>query len=400
MSEGLQGKTIIVAGGGVGGLATAIALGRKGAEVRVLEQAPQFGAIGYGIQLGPNVFPMFDRLGLREAVLACSILPKNVWMFDAMDGKPIVAVETGPEFLARYGNPYIVIHRVDLHNCLTEACRSLPNVALDENAQVTGFTDHGDRISVALADGRAVEGDLLIGADGVRSRVRAQVIDDGEPEPIGYVAHRVIVPIEKAPKNIPLGDVVLWAGPGFHIVNYPLRDAGVFNIVAVFRSDTFARKADAETYRAELQATYKDAHPAMREMIAMMDLDRRWPIADRSPRRGWSKGRAALVGDAAHATLQSLAQGACMAIEDAVVLGELLALHGEDHRAAFVRFERERLLRTARVQLESRYMWNIFYHTDGLEAQVRNEAYRARSREDIYRCLDWLYHPIEIPASL
>ncbi len=400
MAGSLEGKTIIIAGGGVGGLAAAIALGKKGAEVRVLEQAPQFGAIGYGIQLGPNVFPMFDRLGLRDAVLEKSILPENVWMFDAMDGKPVSAVETGPEFLARYGNPYIVIHRVDLHNCLTEGCRALPNVHLDENAQVTGFNDYADRICVALADGRTVEGDLLIGADGIRSRVRAQIMDDGEPEPIGYVAHRVIVPIEKAPAGIPLRDVVLWAGPGFHIVNYPLRDAGIFNIVAVFRTDTFSQKGDAESYRAELQHTYRDAHPAMREMIAMMDLERRWPIADRSPRRGWSKGRAVLLGDAAHATLQSLAQGACMAIEDAVVLGELLALHGKDHSSAFARFEKERLLRTARVQLESRYMWNIFYHTEGVEAQVRNEAYRARTREDIYRCFDWLYHPIKLPDAV
>jgi 2-polyprenyl-6-methoxyphenol hydroxylase-like FAD-dependent oxidoreductase len=399
VSGSLKGKTIIIAGGGVGGLASAIALGRKGADVRVLEQAPQFGAIGYGIQLGPNVFSMFDRLGLREAVLAHSILPKNVWMFDALDGKPVTAVETGPEFVARYGSPYIVIHRVDLHNCLTEACRGLPNVHLDENAQVTGFVDDGAGITVSLADGRTVRGDLLIGADGIRSRVRAEIIDDGDPELIGYVAHRTIVPIEKAPSGVPLGDVVLWGGPGFHIVNYPLRDASIFNIVAVFRTDTFSQKGDVETYRAELQATYADAHPAMREMIAMMDLERRWPIADRSPRRGWSKGRAVLLGDAAHATLQSLAQGACMAIEDAVVLAELLEIHGSDFATAFARFEQERLLRTARVQLESRYMWNIFYHTEGVEAQVRNEAYRARSREDVYACLDWLYHPIEMPGA-
>lgn len=395
----LSNKKIIIAGGGVGGLASAIALGKKGAQVRVLEQAPQFGAIGYGIQLGPNVFPMFDRLGLREAVLANSILPDNVRMFDALDGENVVAVETGAAFKERYNNPYIVIHRVDLHNCLTEGCRALPNVHLDENAQVLGYSEQGDQIVVALADGRTVEGDLLIGADGIRSRVRAQIFDDGDPEPIGYVAHRTIVPIEQAPKGFPLNDVILWGGPGFHIVNYPLRDKSIFNIVAVFRTDTFSQKGDVESYRAELQSTYANAHPAMREMIAMMDLERRWPIADRSPRRGWSKGRAVLLGDAAHATLQSLAQGACMAIEDAVVLGELLALHGEDHAGAFARFERERLLRTARVQLESRYLWNIFYHTEGVEAQVRNEAYRARSREDVYRCLDWLYRPIAVPSA-
>ncbi len=395
----MKDKKIIIAGGGVGGLAAAVAFGKKGADVRVLEQAPQFGAIGYGIQLGPNVFPMFDRLGVRQAVLAKSIIPENVWMFDALDGKPVTCVETGAAFEARYSNPYIVIHRVDLHNILTDACRALPNVHLDENAQVTGYSETSGRISVDLADGRVVDGDILVGADGIRSRVRQQMIGDGEPELIGYVAHRTIVPIDKAPKGIPLDDVILWGGPGFHIVNYPLRDKGIFNIVAVFRTGTFSQKGDTESYRAELQATYANAHPAMREMISMMDLERRWPIADRAPRRGWSQGRAVLLGDAAHATLQSLAQGACMAIEDAIVLAEFVAMSGHDFAKAFAQFERERILRTSRVQLESRYLWDIFYHTEGLEAQVRNEAQRARSREDVYRCLDWLYHPIKVPAA-
>jgi 2-polyprenyl-6-methoxyphenol hydroxylase-like FAD-dependent oxidoreductase len=399
-NAGVSNKTILIAGGGVGGLATALAMGRKGWTVRVLEQAPQFGAIGYGIQLGPNVFPMFERLGITDAIMQKSIVPNDVWMFDAMDGKPVTRVHIGPEFLKRYTHPYIVIHRVDLHDVLTAACREVPSIHLDENAQVTGYTEEGGKVLVSLADGRRVEGDLLVGADGLRSKVREQVMGASDPELIGYVAHRVIVPIEKAPEGVPLDDVVLWGGPGFHIVNYPLRDKGIFNIVAVFQTDTFSEKLDPEAYRAELLRTYKDAHPAMRAMIEMVDLERRWPIGDRPPQRGWSKGRAVLLGDSAHATLQSLAQGACMAIEDAVVLTELLELAGEDHAAAFTRYEKERLLRTARVQLESRYMWNIFYHTGGVEADVRNEAYRARTDEDVYKCLDWLYFAPEVPTSL
>lgn len=393
-------STILIAGGGVGGLAAALALGRKGYKVRVMEQAPQFGAIGYGIQLGPNVFPFFDRLGLTPAIMEKSIVPGDVWMFDAMDGQPVTRVHIGPEFLKRYGHPYIVIHRVDLHEVLMAACRAVPAINLDENAQVIDYADHGERVSVALADGRTVEGDLLIGADGLRSRVREIMLGTSEPELIGYVAHRTIIPIEQAPKGVPLGDVVLWGGPGFHIVNYPLRDKSIFNIVAVFRTATFAEKGDTESYRAELQRTYRDAHPAMREMIAMMDLERRWPIGDRTPRRGWSKGRAVLLGDAAHATLQSLAQGACMAVEDAVVLAETIELCNGDWTAAFRTFENERLLRTARVQLESRYMWNIFYHTEQVEASVRNQVYRARTDEEVYSCLDWLYVPPRLPTSL
>lgn len=385
-----DGAALIV-GGGVGGLCAAIALADKGWQVRVLEQAPQFGAIGYGIQLGPNVFPAFERLGIAQAVLAKSLLPGNVWMIDAFDGEPVTRVRTDDAFRVRYGHPYVVIHRVDLHNILVDACKRRPSITLDEDAAVTGYADEGDHVVVSTQDGRRLEGAFVVGADGLRSRVRAQMIGDGDPHLIGYVAHRTIIPFDKAPKGAPLNDVALWGGPGFHIVHYPLREKTIFNIVAVFRTDTFSQKGDVESYRAELQATYRDAHPVMREMIAMLDLERRWPIADRAPQRGWSQGRAVLLGDSAHATLQSLAQGAGMAIEDAVVFADCVEAGGGDHPAAFAAFEKKRLSRTARVQLESRFMWDHLYHTEGVESQVRNEAYRARSDEDVWRCLDWLY---------
>lgn len=387
----VQDDAALIVGGGVGGLCAAIALADKGWRVRVLEQAPQFGAIGYGIQLGPNVFPAFERLGVAEAVLARALQPGNVWMFDALDGRPVTRVRTDAAFRARYGHPYVVIHRVDLHTILVDACRRRPAITLDEDAAVTGYEDHGDHVVVSTQDGRALRGAFVVGADGLRSRVRAQMIGDGDPDLIGYVAHRTIVPFDRAPAGAPLDDVALWGGPGFHIVHYPLRDKTIFNIVAVFRTDTFSQKGDVESYRAELQATYRDAHPVMREMIAMLDLERRWPIADRALRRGWSHGLAVLLGDSAHATLQSLAQGAGMAIEDAVVFADCVTAAGGDHPAAFAAFEKKRLARTARVQLESRFLWDHLYHTDGIESDVRNEAYRARSDEDVWRCLDWLY---------
>jgi 3-hydroxybenzoate 6-monooxygenase len=381
----------LIVGGGIGGLCAAIALAQKGWTVRVLEQAPQFGAIGYGIQLGPNVFPAFDRLGVSEAVIAKATLPQNVWMFDAFDGQPVTRVRTDEAFRQRYGAPYVAIHRVDLHNILVDACKRYPAITLDENAAVTAYEDHGDHVVVATQDGRRIGGAFVLGADGLRSRVRAQMIGETDPSLIGYVAHRTIVPIERAPKGFPLGDVALWGGPGFHIVHYPLRGMSLFNIVAVFRTDTFSQKGDCESYRAELQRTYANAHPVMREMIALLDLERRWPIGDREPRRGWSQGRACLMGDAAHATLQSLAQGAGMAIEDAIVFADCIEANGEDYARAFAAFEKARFLRAARVQLESRTLWFQLYHTGGVETDVRNEAYRARSDEDVWRCLDWLY---------
>ncbi|MDB5508282.1 MAG: 3-hydroxybenzoate-6-hydroxylase [Hyphomicrobiales bacterium] len=395
----MRDETILIVGGGIGGLCAALALGQSGWSIRVLEQAPQFGAIGYGIQLGPNVFPMLSRLGVAEAVRAASVLPGNVWMFDALTGGPVTRVRTDMAFRERFGAPYIVIHRVDLHNILVEACRKSPLIHLDEDASVTGYEDRGDHVVVSTRDGRTIEGAAVIGADGLRSRIRTQIMGESEPVPTGYVAHRTIVPIEKAPKNIPLDDVVLWAGPGFHIVHYPLRNGTIFNIVAVFETETYARKGDVEAYRAELQRTYAKAQPAMREMISLLDLERRWPIADRPPQRGWSKGRAVLMGDAAHATLQSLAQGAGMAMEDAVILGALIDRHRNDVPAAFPAFEKARIVRTARVQLESRAMWERFYHTGGVEAEVRNAIEAERSHEDVWQCLDWLYRGANVPGA-
>lgn len=394
----MRDRTILIVGGGIGGLCAALALGRSGWNVRVLEQAPQFGAIGYGIQLGPNVPPMLARIGVRDAVIAASVIPDNVLMVDAFDGEPVTVVDTGAEFRARYGgNPYLVIHRVDLHNILVDACRKYDNVHLDENAAVTGYEDLGDHVVVATADGRRIEGTMVIGADGIRSRLRQDIMGASEPAQTGYVAHRTIVPIDKAPKGVRLDDVVLWGGEGFHIVHYPLRDKTIFNIVAVFETQTYAEKMDVDAYRAELDRTYAKSQPVMREMIKLLDLERRWPIGDRKPQRGWSKGRAVLMGDAAHATLQSYAQGAGMAIEDAVVLAALIDDCGGDFPAAFRAFEAERLVRTARIQLESRRLWTHYYHLGGIDAEVRNAAERARSREDVWRCLDWIYEGERLP---
>jgi salicylate hydroxylase len=307
-------------------------------------------------------------------------------------------VDTGAEFRARYNdNPYLVIHRVDLHNILVNACRSYPNIHLDEDAAVTGHEDHGDHVVVISADGRRFEGALVIGADGIRSHLRKSIMGDSDPAQTGYVAHRTIVPIEKAPKGVSTDDVVLWGGEGFHIVHYPLRDKTIFNIVAVFETQTYAEKMETEAYRAELERTYMHSHPAMREMVKLLDLERRWPIGDRKPQRGWSKGRVVLMGDAAHATLQSYAQGAGMAVEDAIVLARLINACQGDYESAFKSFESERLLRTARIQLESRTLWSHYYHLGGIEAQVRNTRERARSREDVWSCLDWIYKGIKLP---
>jgi 2-polyprenyl-6-methoxyphenol hydroxylase-like FAD-dependent oxidoreductase len=381
---------ILIAGGGLGGLTTALALARRGIASRVLEGAPEFGAIGYGIQFGPNVFHAFEPLGLADAVMEKADSPPALLMRDAFLGDVLVRIPTAASFRARFRHPYIVVHRIDLHNVLLDACRRTTAIELVPDAMVAGFEDRGDGVAVATADGRSFAGAALVAADGIHSFVRSRLIGDGDPVPIGYVAHRTIVPMSELKADVHREEVVLWAGPGFHLVHYPLRHGTQFNIVAVFKTSTYAERGDVASQRAELERTYRATHPAMRDLIAMIDFGWRRPIGDREPIRHWAKGRVVLMGDAVHPPLQSLAQGACMAIEDGLCLGELIHAAGGDVASAFRRFEAARLIRTARVQLESRALWP-FYHAGGIERDVRNAQIARWDEAYLYDCLAWLY---------
>ena len=390
---------ILIVGGGLGGLTAALALARRGYATRVLEGAPEFGAIGYGIQFGPNVFHVFDRIGVSEAVLAVADSPVALLMMDGLTGKELLRLPTSAaSFRARFHHPYIIVHRIDLHNVLIDACRRNDAVELIPEGMVNGFEDRGDGVVVTTVDGRSFSGAALVAADGIRSFFRDKLIGDSE-HPIGYVALRTIVPIAELDTAVPRDHVALWAGPGFHVVHYPLRHGKEFNIVCVFRTSTHAERADAAAYRAELEQTYCDAHSAIRALIAMMDLRWRRSITDRDPIRHWAKGRVVLLGDAAHAPLQSLAQGACMAIEDGDCLADCVAAETGNFAAAFRRFEAARLLRTARVQLESRSLWD-FYHAGGIAREVRNATIADWDEAHLYDCLAWLYDGASPPYPL
>ncbi|MCK9920082.1 FAD-dependent monooxygenase [Microbacteriaceae bacterium K1510] len=389
---------ILIAGGGLGGLSAALALGRQGHRVRVLEATPELGAIGYGIQLGPNVFPMFDRLGITQAVLDQSVLPRACIMYDALSGRELTGIPNEPALRQRFGAPYIVIHRVDLHRVLLDACRATDGISLEPSTAVTAYTERDGGVSVTTQDGRSIDGAALVGADGLRSGVRARIVNDGEPKPIGYVAHRTIVPMEEVPAGVDRTVSALWIGPRFHMVHYPLRHNTLFNIVAVFRTDTFGEKGDSAFNTAEVERTYETAHPVMKSLLEKMDLKRRWVIADRDPVRRWSEGRVTILGDAAHPALQTFAQGACMAIEDAVCLGECVA-QDSDVTAAFRRYERARTLRTARVQLEGRWLWEG-YHAEGIARDVWIDTFSRRSEREVYDCLAWLYEGPRLPQPV
>jgi salicylate hydroxylase len=388
---------ILIVGGGLGGLTAALALARRGLEVRVLEGAPSFGAVGFGIQFGPNVFHVLDRIGVRDAVLEQADQPAALVMFDALDGREVTRIPAGPPLRARFGQPYIIIHRVDMHDVLLDACRREPAITLVPDAMVTRFEDHDDAVTVTAEDGRRFSGRMLIGADGVRSRIRAQLFDDGGLVPNGYSAFRTIVPMDDVTADVQRDIVALWGGPGFHIVHYPLRRGTLFNVVAVFRP-AGGGHGDAAAYRAEVEQVYRDAHPTLKALLRLFDLSRRQAIADQDPIRHWHRGRVVLTGDAAHPTLQSMAQGACMAIEDGLCLADCLAAANGDHGAAFRRFERARVLRTARLTFESRRMWEL-YHAGGIARDVYFQMLGERSESGNLECLAWLYDGFTLPAE-
>ncbi|MGH6988767.1 MAG: FAD-dependent monooxygenase [Stellaceae bacterium] len=396
----LTRDSFLIVGGGLGGLTTALALSRRGIASRVLEGAPEFGAIGYGIQFGPNVFHVFDRLGLVEAVLAVSDSPAAILMRDALTGKELVRIPTGESLRKRFKYPYVIVHRIDLHDVLLDACRRRSDdIELVSDAMVSGFEDRGDRVAVATADGRTFESPILVAADGFRSLFRQSLIGDGEPRPSGYAALRTIVPISEVKVDVPRDSVLLWGGPGYHMIHYPLRHGKEFNIVAVYRTSSHAERADTATYHAELDRIYQDAHPTVRALNAMMDFRWRRSVADRNPVRHWHKGRVVLIGDAAHAPLQTLAQGACMAIEDGLCIAELIHAAGDDFSMAFRQFETLRVARTARVQLESRAAWDWLLHAEDIARDVRNATVSDWNEAHMFDCLSWLYDGPALPGE-
>ncbi|MEJ7930041.1 FAD-dependent monooxygenase [Ramlibacter sp. AN1015] len=386
---------VVIVGGGVGGVCTALALGRQGRRVMLLEQADQIGAIGYGVQIGPNVLPMLERLGVGQSVLEKGYQPTEIRWCDIASGASLAEIPLHtPEFARRYGGSrYIAIHRVDLHQLLLAACEALPNVELNQATAVQGYRQDGERLVVLSADGREIEAAAVIASDGLRSRIRAQMQPGDLPRDTGYVAHRTIVPMDQAPALArQRTGVTMWSGPGFHVIYYPLRGRTELNIVMVVRVPP-GIDCESAAYRDHIAAIEAGAQAEPRELIERVSLERRWSIADRDPIRRWTDGRVTLLGDAAHATLQSLAQGAGMAIEDAVVLASILDEAGDDYAGAFERLQRARFLRTARVQLESRALWDVF-HCDGLDAELRAMQWGERTPHDFYRCLDWLWTPL------
>ena len=378
-----------MAGAGIGGLAAALALARQGYAVRVLEQASEIGEIGAGMQLGPNAFAAFDALGIGPQGRALAVYTDELVMHDAIDEAPVGRVPTGDAFRERFGNPYAVIHRADAHRALFAGASRTDRIEVLTSTTVAHIEQDDDGVTVRDTQGRAHRGVALIGADGVKSAVRQQFVGD-EARVSGHVVYRAVVDRRDFPEDLRWNAASIWVGPDCHLVHYPLRGGEQYNVVVTFHS----RQQEAWSVRqgsaAEVQSYFEGVCPRARQLIDLPKDWKRWATADREPIARWTFGRVTLLGDAAHATLQYLAQGACMALEDAVTLGEALRVTDGDILRAFAQYQRSRVARTARVVLSAREMGRIF-HAKGVERLVRNELWKDRTPQRFYDAVEWLY---------
>ncbi len=378
---------VLVVGGGIGGLATALAVARAGREVQLVEQSPEFGEIGAGLQLGPNAMRAFDRLGVYGAVAESAVFPARAVVRDAIEGSVLTTLDFGDTFVSRYGYPYVVAHRRDVLDALLEACRAESNIRLENGRTAVAVRDTTDGAEVTFADGDIYTARLLIGADGIRSRVR-RLLDTSEPSFSGHVAYRGAVPVDDIPERVSADEVLLWIGPGVHLMQYPVRSGSMYNQVAVYErpGPNPAARGDVD----ELKAAFAPTCEAVHRSVSMIDTSIGWPVHDRVPMAGWSTAHSVLVGDAAHAMLQYLGQGACQALEDALELGASLSQHPDDLPAAVGAFEDVRRPITSRCQMIAR-PWGALWHSqDETVVALRNRVFRGRKPDD-YEDLDWLY---------
>ncbi len=389
MAHPRTSQPVLVAGGGIGGLAAALALARQGLAVKVLEQAAHIGEIGAGIQLGPNAFSAFDALGIGERTRENAVYTERIVMMDAVDETEVASIPVGEAFRERFGNPSAVSHRADLHAALVEGAHRDGHIELATSTRVDRVEQDADGVIAIDAAGREHRGVALIGCDGVKSSVRQQLVGDAV-RVTGHVVYRAVVDTHEFPDNLKWNAPCVWAGPDCHLVHYPLRGGEQYNVVVTFHSRKQEEWGVTEGSRDEVMSYFDGIGERPRQLLDLPKSWKRWATADREPIGEWSHGRVTLLGDAAHPMMQYLAQGACMALEDAVTLGEAVREERGDFATAFARYQRSRVARTARVVLLTREMGRI-YHAKGVERLVRNELWKGRTPQRYYDSLEWLY---------
>ena len=380
----------LIAGGGIGGLAAALALAREGVCCIVLERAPVLDEIGAGIQIGPNALRCLDLLGVGGTARAVAVHIDTLHLMDGVSGREVCHIPLDDRFRAHFGCPYVVVHRGDLHRVLLDACRRSDLIALRTAHGARAYQQRDGDVRLSFNDRPAVTGAALIGADGIRSAIRAQLIGDGPPRVSGHTAYRCVIPADRMPREGHWNAATLWAGPKCHIVHYPLRGGTVFNLVVTCHNDVTQAVAGKPVTRDEVLHGFRHLHPRARRIIEQGQDWTQWVLCDRDPDDRWTDGRVTLLGDAAHPMLPYFAQGACMALEDAVCLARLVARRPTVEQA-FAAYRSARFARTARVQLGARLVGEHVYHATGGIAAARNAILSTKTPQDWFRDLDWLY---------
>jgi len=354
----------------------------------VFEQARAFGEVGAGIQLSPNCTRVLHDLGLEEPLGATAFLPEAIEFRNWRNGRVIGRSALGEDAIRRFGAPYYHVHRADLLRVLVEAAQQTPNIALLCDAEARCFDQDAARVRLTATAGDH-EGDVLVGADGIHSIIRAGLWGDDRARFTGCIAWRALVPTDHLPRDLIRPMATAWWGPGAHFVHYYLRRGELVNCVGIVEKtgwevESWTERGD----HAEFAADFAGWHDDIRQLIDNVDSDSlfKWALHDREPMPRWGEGRVTLLGDACHPTLPFMAQGAAMAIEDAAILAGCLS-RDEDVPVALKRYERLRHERTARVQRGSRRNAELF-HLTGFKAWLRNRVTRrvaARTTGDLYR---------------
>ena len=398
-------RQALIAGGGIGGLAAALAASRAGWEVRLYERAPVFSEVGAGIQLGPNVVRVLHGWGLKTELARVAAFPYRLQVRDAMSGRELGVLPLGERALQKYGAPYVTVHRADLHDLLLRSVLVQDKVWLNRDSCLASYEDTGSVVTLKTTQGLEVEGDALIGADGLWSRVREQLLlNDGPPRVTGHLAYRAMLPQASLPERLRSQQVTAWLGPKLHVVQYPVRGGDWLNVVAIVQGQIQGdpQSWDHSTNAADLQAAIQLTSAPLRDLIAAVTefgaragpAWRLWGLCDRPPMRGahqQAQGRVALLGDAAHPMLPYLAQGAGMAIEDAAELGAALAQAlgpAFELPALLQRYAQNRWQRNARVQARALRNGQIF-HAEGALRWGRDASLKVLGQKLLD--LPWLY---------
>jgi salicylate hydroxylase len=391
-------KAIAVVGGGIGGLAAAVALTRGGQKIQLLEQSSQFAEVGAGVQLGPNVVRVLEAWGLGAQIKAVAAFPDRLEVRNARHGGLLATLPLGRDVVQRYGAGYATIARADLHALLLTALIRSGSAELLLDAEVTEVTQDANAVLVQVSQSagtktRVIKSDILVGADGLWSRVRAAVLRDGSPRVTGHLAYRAMVPQKELPLRLQSQIVTAWMGPDFHVIAYPVRRGEWLNVVAIVHGAVQGdlKSWDHSANASALQIQLKQACTPLMELVRSIADWRLWPLCDRPPMRGASehaKGRIALLGDAAHPMRPYLAQGAGMAIEDAGELAQSLAMPGVSGPDALLHYANRRWARNARVQTRAIRNGEIF-HMQGAMRLGRDLSLRLLGKQLLD--VPWLY---------